>query len=116
MFYFRSTKIPIDPYYGAAMLATIRAMISILSSSIVGKFKRRTMFIACDSIMICGTLLLATYCYFNQDESLTDAIPYAKWIPIIAILFMYIAFSFGVGSIPYAYQVNNCFNITTIMY
>ena len=78
---------------------------AILGISVVNRFKRRNTFIVCDALMCSGTFILATYCYFNQDESLTLAFPYAKWIPILAIMLMYVAFACGIGSIPYAYQV-----------
>ena len=70
-----------------------RAFMAILGISVVNRFKRKNTFIVCDGLMCSGTFILATYCYFNQDESLTLAFPYAKWIPILAIMLMYVAFA-----------------------
>lgn len=100
-----SAKIPLDPYYAAAMLATSRALIAILGSSVANRLTKRTALIGCDIIMATGTFIFATYHYFNQDGSLTSSFPYASWTPIIAILLMYLAFSCGIGSVPYALQV-----------
>ena len=102
---FRSTDIPIDPYWAAAMLASYRALLCIFGSSLTGKFKRRPIYISCCGLVSFGTLLMASYCFFNQDKSLTNEFPYAKWIPIIAIVTCYSAFALGLGSIPYMFQV-----------
>ena len=108
-YHFREAKIPLDPYFGAVLLATIRAIMAIFGSSMANKFKKRTTFIICDIIMCNGTIMLATYYYMNQNGKLTEAFPYARWIPIIAILVMYLAFACGIGSIPYSYQVSRNF-------
>ena len=87
------------------MLASYRALLCIFGSSLTGKFKRRPIYISCCGLVSFGTLLMASYCFFNQDKSLTNEFPYAKWIPIIAIVTCYSAFALGLGSIPYMFQV-----------
>ena len=55
--------------------------------------------------MATGTSILATYSYLNIDGERIKVFPYARWVPIMAILLMYLAFACGIGSIPYALQV-----------
>lgn len=89
------------------MLVTIRAILAIFGSSIAStKFKKRNALIFCDLIMVTGTSILATYSYLNQNQEFAKSFPHSRWIPIIAILLMYLAFACGIGSIPYALQVN----------
>jgi uncharacterized membrane protein len=105
LFVSRSAQIPFDSYWAAAMLATFRAIVSILGSSFVGKCKRRPMYLSCCAISCLGNLTLAAYCYLNQDGLLTTTFPMARWIPVIAIMFIYIAYAFGIGCICYMFQV-----------
>jgi hypothetical protein len=105
MFADRSAQIPFDPYWAAAMLASFRAITAILGSSFVGKCKRRPMYLSCCALSGFGNFTLAAYCYLNQDGQITTIFPMARWIPVIAIMFIYVAFSFGIGSISYMLQV-----------
>ena len=99
---------PLDPYFAAAMLATTRAVMAILSSSlIVDRFAKKNCLIVCDLIMAAGTIILATFCYFNQDGRLAASFPHTRWLPILSILLMYVAYVCGIGSVPYALQVKN---------
>ena len=103
---FRNAKIPIDPYWAAALLASLRAVISILASNINGKFKRRTVYITCCGIVASGSLLMAIYFYENQNGKLSENNSWLGWIPILAIIICYIGFALGFGSMPYILQVN----------
>ena len=103
--FFSQAKIPIDPFWAAAMMATYRALIAIIGSSVNGKYRRRPTYLICCGISIIGQLSLSSYCYFNQDELLTTNFPFAKWIPIFSIMMIYTAFSFGFGAIPFMLQV-----------
>ncbi len=105
-FVYRSAEIPFDPYWAAAFLASYRAVLSIVGSSMVGKCRRRLMYLTCTALSAFGTFTLAAYCYLNQDGLLTTTFPMARWIPLIAILFVYGAFSFGIGAIPYMLQAS----------
>ena len=104
---FRNAKIPIDPYWAAALLASLRAVISILASNINGKFKRRTVYITCCGIVASGSLLMAIYFYENQNGNLSETNSWLGWIPILAIIICYIGFACGFGSMPYILQVTN---------
>ena len=104
--FFSQAKIPIDPFWAAAMMATYRALIAIIGSSVNGKYRRRPTYLICCGISIIGQLSLSSYCYFNQDELLTTNFPFAKWIPIFSIMMIYTAFSFGFGAIPFMLQVD----------
>ncbi len=77
---------------------------AVLGSSIVNRFTRKGCLIGSDLIMATGTFILATYCYLNQDEALSQAFPYSRWLPIVAILIMYVGMVSGIGSVPYALQ------------
>ena len=88
------------------MLSTYRALIAIIGASVNGKYKRRTLYLVCCGVSIIGQLSLAFYCFFNQDESLTENFPITKWIPIFSIMMVYTAFSFGFGAIPFMLMVS----------
>ena len=103
---FRSTNIPIDPYWAAATLASFRAVMVIFGSTLTRRFKRRPVYISCCGIISFGNLLMASYCFFNQDQSLTNQFTYAKWTPIIAIVFTYSGCALGFLIIPYMFQVS----------
>ena len=103
--FFSQSKIPIDPFWAAAMLSTYRALIAIIGASVNGKYKRRSLYLVCCGVSIIGQLSLAFYCFFNQDESLTENFPITKWIPIFSIMMVYTAFSFGFGAIPFMLMV-----------
>ena len=105
----KNAEIPFDPYWAAAMLASYRALIAIVGSSVTKGCKRRPQYITCSVVLACGLFLLSTYCYFNQEKLLTENFPVARWIPILALMIIYTAFSFGYGSIPYILQVRYCF-------
>ena len=104
--YFSKSKIPIDPFWAAAMLATFRALSAIIGSSVNGKCKRRPLYLICCGISIFGQLSLSSFCYFDQDEVLTTNFPFTRWIPIFSIMMIYTAFSFGFGGIPWMLQVD----------
>ena len=105
LLYFSKSKIPIDPFWAAAMLATFRALSSIIGSSVNGKCKRRPLYLICCGVSIFGQLSLSSFCYFDQDELLTTNFPFTRWIPIFSIMIIYTAFSFGFGGIPWMLQV-----------
>jgi uncharacterized membrane protein len=87
------------------MLATFRAIISILGSSFIGRWKRKPVYLTCCTLSCIGNFTLATYYYFNQGGLLTTTFPIARWIPIIAIMLIYVSYAFGIGSICYMFQV-----------
>ena len=103
--YFSKSKIPIDPFWAAAMLATFRALSAIIGSSVNGKCKRRPLYLICCGVSIFGQLSLSSFCYFDRDELLTANFPFTRWIPIFSIMIIYTAFSFGFGGIPWMLQV-----------
>ena len=105
LLYFSKSKIPIDPFWAAAMLATFRALSAIIGSSVNGKCKRRPLYLICCGVSIFGQLSLSSFCYFDQDELLTANFPFTRWIPIFSIMIIYTAFSFGFGGIPWMLQV-----------
>lgn len=98
------SKVPIDPFWAAAMLASFRALVGIVGSPIVKKCQRRPLYLCSCAIQIVGLISLSGYCYFNQGELLTANFPFARWIPIFSIMLVYSAFSFGFGNIPYMLQ------------
>lgn len=101
----RSADIPMDPYWGAAMLACTRAILTLIASAVVAKVKRKPIYLACVGCVSVGTFSLAAYCYFNQNAHLTSTFPIASWIPIFSILICYVGYAFGMGSIPFMLQV-----------
>jgi hypothetical protein len=105
LLHFSKSKIPIDPFWAAAMLATFRALSAIIGSSVNGKCKRRPLYLICCGVSIFGQLSLSSFCYFDQDELLTTNFPFTRWIPIFSIMIIYTAFSFGFGGIPWMLQV-----------
>ena len=48
-------------------------------------------------------MMLATYCYLNQNGQLIDNFPMTRWIPVLAIIIYYTAFGFG--TVPMFLQV-----------
>ena len=98
-YFSRSVNIPINPYWGGALLYLSRAMMSILGSSFIGRYPRRPIYLTCTGLVFCGNMLLATFCYLNEGNKISDEFPVTRWIPFVAILSTYAGFSFGVGSI-----------------
>ena len=101
----QKSNIPLDPYWASALLASYRAIVSILGSTIIGKYSKRPVYFTSWAIFLTGLLSLTSYSYLNQDGLLTDNYAFAKWIPMFAILIFYTGFSLGFASIPYMLQV-----------
>ena len=103
--FYREANIPFDPYLACAMLASYRALVSIFASSIIGKCKRRPLYMACCGVIIVGHLTLSSYFYFNHDGSLTKNFPVARWVPILSVTLGWTGLCLGYGSMVYILQV-----------
>ena len=71
----QEAEIPFDPYWAAAMLASYRGMMSILSSSFSAQCKKRPTYFCCGGLLISGLLTISAYTYFNQNKLLTENFP-----------------------------------------
>ena len=100
------SDVPIDPYWASAMIASYRALVSILGSTVNARYRRRPVYLTCCCIFIVGLISLATYLYFNEDGTLTEEYSIAKWIPIFSIMIIYTGFALGFATIPFMLQVN----------
>ena len=98
------SQVPLSPYWAAAMLASYRALMSVLGSTFNGKCQRRPLYLSCCAINIIGLTMLSAYCYFNQNGLLTSNFPIATWIPIISIMILYSGYGLGFGGMPYQLQ------------
>ena len=78
---------------------------------ITSKFKKKVVYLTCCAISCLGTLSLATFSYLNMDKKLTSNYSWTGYIPLMAILLMYLAFAIGMGSIPLMLQVIFMFTI-----
>ena len=94
-----------DPFWASVLLQAIRFMLVLIGLPITGKFKKKVVYLTCCGISCLGTLTLATYSYLNMDKQLTLNYPWTGYIPLLAIVLMYIAFAFGLGTIPFMLQV-----------
>ena len=110
----QKSNIPLDPFWASALLASYRALIAILASTISGMYKKRPIYLTSWGIFLVGLLSLTAYSFFNQNGLLTDHFPVAKWIPIFSILIYYTGYSLGFGSIPYMLQVQSFLNIVCL--
>ena len=102
---FRSANVSMDPFWASVLLQAIRFVLVIMGLPITGKFKKKVVYLTCCGISCLGTLTLATYSYLNMDKQLTLNYPWTGYIPLLAIVLMYIAFAFGLGTIPFMLQV-----------
>ena len=68
----------------------------------------------CCAVILLGHLILSSYFYFNQDESITKIYPVARWLPIISVMLVYAGHALGFGSIAYILQVRQSFEAEMI--
>ena len=108
---FRSANVSMDPFWASVLLQAIRFVLVFMGLPITGKFKKKVVYLTCCGISCLGTLTLATYSYLNMDKQLTSSYPWTGYIPLFAIVLMYIAFAFGLGTIPFMLQVFHRFII-----
>ena len=101
-----------DPFLASVMLQTIRFILALIGLHVTGKFKKKIVYLTCCAITCTGTLTLATYSYLNRDNELTLNYSWTGFVPLLAIILMYIAFAFGLGTIPFMLQVNDLFNFS----
>ena len=95
-----------DPFLASVMLQAIRFILAVIGLHVTGKFKKKIVYLTCCAITCTGTLTLATYSYLNRDNELTLNYSWTGFVPLLAIILMYIAFAFGLGTIPFMLQVN----------
>ena len=94
-----------DPFWASVMLQAFRFILCCIGLLINGKFKKKIVYLTCCAITCSGTLILATYSYLNIDNELSVNYPWTGFLPLLAIVLMYIAFAFGLGTIPFMLQV-----------
>lgn len=99
----KDAQIAMNPYWAGALVQIIRAFVSILGLVFNKKFKRKPVYLSCCLFSCLGTLTLATYYKFNSSGA--DIPSYLSWIPIVCVIFVYVAYGLGLGSIPIMLQV-----------
>ena len=97
-------NIPINPYWGAAALAACRAILLVVSPVVTKNIRRRPMYLFGCVMAMLGNCGIGTYFLLKNKTNLIMEYPSLKWVPIVSILVIYSAFSFGFGSVPYMLQ------------
>ena len=98
----QKSNIPISSYVAAASLASYRLVIVLISLFLSSLVPRRPLLMSTLFIAATGALLMATSSYLQTLDwfiSFENDYPLTKWVPIIAIFFMYTGFSGGVGPV-----------------
>ena len=94
-------NIPMNPYWGAATIASFRAVTMLICSVLTRNLKRRLMYMSGTAVVVLGFCALGTYFLLKSETSLIDEFPILKWMPLASIFVIYTAYSFGIAPVPY---------------
>ena len=102
----RSAEIPIDPYWGAVILTSIRFFLALIALFSAKKLPRKLTYIACQGLSALATSMIGFYFLLISSQNYVSLHTYVSFrmIPIFAILLLYVSFVFGVANIPFILQ------------
>ena len=99
-------RLPIDPYVAAAWLVSYRVLVTVCTSLIFAPYcSRRKLYLVSGCILATGALSFGTLCYLEKLESyqsILEAYPAVKWLPIVAIGMLYTGLSGGYAMVIFS--------------
>lgn len=98
----QKSKVPISAYTAAALLASYRVIIVIISTFLTSVIPRRPLYMCASFIAATGALILGTASYLDHFSGyiiLQKDYPIIKWIPVFAVFMMYTGFCGGCGPV-----------------
>ena len=98
-------KVPIDPYWTAALLASYKGILACVLVPFIGRFSKRSVHFISGSLLVLGLISLSISTYMNHEEDILEEYPLAGWIPISSIIVIYTSHAFGWGAIIISLQV-----------
>ena len=116
-YFFRAAELPIDPYWGAVILAIYRLVLSFLALFFVKKLPRRLTYITCIGLASIATFMMGTFFFLqSQDDTTFFDNMYIKFMPVIALMVFYFCLSFALLNIPGSFEDIGVFLNTYIFY
>ena len=104
-YFFRAAELPIDPYWGALILAIYRLVLSFLALFFVKKLPRRLTYITCIGLASIATFMMGTFFFLqSQDDTTFFDNMYIKFMPVIALMVFYFCLSFALLNIPGSFE------------
>ena len=100
-YFFRAAELPIDPYWGAVILAIYRLVLSFLALFFVKKLPRRLTYITCMGLTSLATSMIGTFFFLqSQDSIFVQENIYIRMMPLIGIIVLYFCTTFATLNIP----------------
>ena len=97
----RAADLPIDPYWGAVILAVYRLILAFLALSFAKKLPRRLTYITCMGLTSLATSMIGTFFYLQtQDNIFFRENIYIRMMPLIGIIVLYFCTTFATLYIP----------------
>lgn len=98
-FIFEASHADIESSVATIIVGVMQVIATFVASLTVDKLGRRFLLITSASIMCICNVCLGTYFYLMDHES--PYIPHLSWLPITSLCLYIIAFSLGLGPIPW---------------
>ena len=98
---FQQTGSTFDPKVSSLIVCFVRIFFAAFNSSLLLRFPRRTIYLLATSLTCLSLFILAGFCYASKYFDLSENL---KILPLICIIFIYIGFSLGYGTIPIILQ------------
>ena len=98
----QSTNIPISSYTAAALLASYRLVIVVMSTIVSSVVPRKPLLMSACFVVGTGGVILGTCSYFDGFAfyaPIKVQYPIMQWMPIMSIFLMYTGFSGGLGPV-----------------
>ena len=98
---FQQTGSAMDPKVSSLIVCFVRITFAAFTSSLLLRFPRRSIYFVAASISCLSLLLLGGFCFASQLYDLPEVM---NILPLVFIIFLYIGFSLGYGSISIILQ------------
>jgi len=98
---FQQTGSTFDPKVSSLIVCFSRVIFTAFNSSLLLRFPRRSMYFFATSITGLSLFLLGGFCYASTHFELPEIL---NILPLVFIVFIYIGFSLGYGTIPIILQ------------
>ena len=98
---FQQTGSAMDPKVSSLIVCFVRITFTAFTSSLLLRFPRRSIYFVAASISCLSLLLLGGFCFASQLYDLPEVM---MILPLVFIIFLYIGFSLGYGSISIILQ------------
>ena len=97
-YFFRTTELPIDPYWAAVIIAIYRLILSFVALFFAEKMPRRLTYITCIGLNSIATFMMGTFFFLQSQDNVENI--YIKLMPVIALMVFYVCMSIATLHIP----------------